>query len=287
MKFFLFIFLISIFLSSCVKNNPDPAWIEVNKWTLESNPNAMYEEGELSQNITDACVFVDEKMMGIFEIPFKIPVLKSGGVNIKIYPVIRNNGISASKKIYPFLSYHEINTEIIQNKTLTINPKTHYNSNVKFWIEDFEDATIKIENDPISKVQIHSGDDPSVLKYGNFYGRVTLNASDSLWFGYTNGHLILPKGGKEVYLEIDYYNTNSLTTGLIAETSLDSKNNINIQLNKQDISTIQWKKIYIDLKELVSYSTSAEFFEISFQALYEAGLPKTDIYLDNIKLVYN
>ena len=287
MKFFLFIFLISIFLSSCVKNNPDPAWIEVNKWTLESNPNAMYEEGELSQNITDACVFVDEKMMGIFEVPFKIPVLKSGGVNIKIYPVIRNNGISASKKIYPFLSYHEINTEIIQNKTLTINPKTHYNSNVKFWIEDFEDATIKIENDPISKVQIHSGDDAAVLKYGNFYGRVTLDASDSLWFGYTNGHLLLPKGGKEVYLEIDYYNTNSLTTGLIAETSLDSKNNINIQLNKQDISTIQWKKIYIDLKELVSYSTSAEFFEISFQALYEAGLPKTDIYLDNIKLVYN
>ena len=60
-------------------------------------------------------------------------------------------------------------------------------------IEDFEDATIKIENDPISKVQIHSGDDPSVLKYGNFYGRVTLNASDSLWFGYTNGQLLLPK----------------------------------------------------------------------------------------------
>ena len=41
---------------------------------------------------------------GIFEVPFKIPILKSGSVSIKVYPVVKNNGISATKKIYPFLT---------------------------------------------------------------------------------------------------------------------------------------------------------------------------------------
>lgn len=283
-----FVLLFSGFLIlSCVKNNPDPSWIEVKEWTLESNPNATQIQGEMTHNITDACVFVDEKIIGIFEVPFKIPILKSGSANIKIYPVIKNNGISATKKIYPFLQYYELNTVLEKNKTVTITPTTRYNNDTKFWIEDFEDATIKIENDPTSTVQILSGSESSILKYGNFYGRVTLNSTDSLWLAYTNGKLDLPKGGKEVYLEIDYYNTNSVTTGLIVVTSNGVSNNPNIQLNKQDPSEIRWKKIYIDLKEMVSYSTTANYFEVSFKALYDAGISPSDIYLDNIKLVYN
>lgn len=287
MKSFLVFFLTGLLFSACVKNNPDPSWIEVKEWTLESNPNATQIQGEMTHNITDACVFVDEKIIGIFEVPFKIPILKSGSVNIKIYPVIKNNGISATKKIYPFLQYYELNTVLEKNKTVTISPTTRYYNDTKFWIEDFEDATIKIENDPTSNVQILSGSESPILKYGNFYGRVTLNSTDSLWLAYTNGKLILPKGGKEVYLEIDYYNTNSVTTGLIVVTSNGASNNPNIQLNKQNPSEVKWKKIYIDLKELVSYSSNANYFEVSFKALYDAGISPSDIYLDNIKLVYN
>lgn len=283
-----FIF-VGLLFSACIKNNPDPSWIEVNKWSLVSNPNAQYPQGLLSENISDAFVFVDEKMIGIFEVPFKIPILKSGKSNIKIYPVVKNNGISATKKIYPFLEFYEINTELVQNKTLTINPVTRYYANTKFWIEDFEDAAVKIDNDPTSKVHIHSENDVRFLKFGNFYGKVTLNASDSLWIGYTTGKLTLPKGGKEVYLEIDYCNTNNVTTGLISISPNDVKNHTNIQLNRQKVENLQWKKMYIDLKELVSYSTSAQYFEISFESLFDvdAGLPSTEIYLDNIKLVYN
>ena len=273
-------------LSSCVKNNPDPSWIEVTKWTLQTNPNAAVSPGELTENLTDACVFIDDQSMGIFEVPFKIPILKSGSVNIKIYPVVKNNGISATKKIYPFLKVFQLNTELIQNQTLTLNPVTSYNDNTQFWIEDFEDAAIKVIDDANSQAHILSGNDPSVLKYGNFYGHVALNSTDSVWLAMTNGQLNLPKGGHEVYLEIDYYNTNSVTTGTVAFSSSSVKGNPNITLNKQDISTIKWKKIYIDLKEVISFSTTAQYFEISFEALYNAGLPQGDIYLDNIKVVY-
>ncbi len=286
MKAFINILLLFFVVSSCVKNNPDPSWIEVNKWSLITNVNATSPQGVLSENFTDAYVFVDNKMMGIFEVPFKIPLLKSGTVNIKIYPVIKNNGISATKKIYPFMEPYELNVNLSQNKTLVINPVTYYNSATQFWIEDFEDATIKIENDVNSKVQIHSNDDPLILKYGNYFGKITLNATDSLWLGRTAGSLVLPKGGKEVYLEIDYYNTNSILTGLVVNTPTSITDNPDIQLNKQEPESVQWKKIYIDLKELVSYSSTATSYEISFKALFDAGLPTSNIYLDNIKIVH-
>ncbi len=112
-----------------------------------------------------------------------------------------------------------------------------------------------------------------------------MNASDSLWLGRTTSGLRLPTG-KEVYLEIDYHNTNSLTTGLVVVAPNGVLDNPNIQLNKQPLETVQWKKIYIDLKELVSYSTTATSHEISFKALFDAGLPSSNIYLDNIKIVH-
>lgn len=282
---YLFICLGFIF-SGCIKNNPDPAWLEVNEWTLQANPNSTMYTGDLTSNFTDAWVFIDDQIIGVFEVPFKIPVLKSGSVNIKIYPTIKNNGISATKKIYPFMEVYELNTELIQNQTLTVHPTTRYYENTNFWIEDFEDAGIKIEDDPNTIAHIESGNDPLILKYGNNYGHVALTSPESFWVAKTNGQLVLPKNGKEIYLEIDYYNTNSVTTGLMAVTPSGNIGNPNVRLNKQDISSIQWKKIYIDLKEVVTYSQSASYFEVTFEAVFDAISSVGDIYIDNIKVVH-
>ena len=136
MKTLLFFTIFILTLSSCVKNNPDPSWLEVNEWTLLQNTNSQYPTGELTHNFTDAWVLVDDKIIGVFEVPFKIPILRSGKVNIKIIPAIRNNGIAATKKIYPFVERYEINTELVQNQTLVLNPTTQYVNVTKFWLED-------------------------------------------------------------------------------------------------------------------------------------------------------
>ena len=115
-KIILFFVLVS--LIACEKNNPDPAWIQVNKWTLVENPDSQYPVGELTQNFTDATVYVDNELIGVFEIPFKIPILKSGVKLIRIYPTIKNNGISVTKKKYPFVEYYEITANLVQNQTL-------------------------------------------------------------------------------------------------------------------------------------------------------------------------
>jgi hypothetical protein len=278
-----------LLLFGCVKNNPNPSWLEVTEWTLISNTFLSGAEGELTHNFSDAWVYIDDEVIGVFEVPFKIPILKSGPCNIKLYPTVRNNGISATKKIYPFMEAYEISTELIQNQTTTINPVTKYNSMSQFSIEDFEDPlnlnilvdqnTSAIKSTPTSNIDLQSFN-------GNFYGLIELNAIDSSWIASTQNQLSIAKG-REAYLEVDYYNSNSITTGLIyVKPDNSTENNPNIRLQPQDPSTIRWKKIYIDLKELIGYSPNGSNFLQSFIAYLDEGKNESEIRLDNIKVVY-
>jgi hypothetical protein len=282
-------FIPILLLLGCVKNNPDPSWLEVTEWTLLSNTGLSGAEGELTHNFSDAWVYIDDEVIGVFEVPFKIPILKSGPCNIKVYPTIRNNGISASKKIYPFMEVFEVNTELIQNQTITLNPVTKYNSMSQFSIEDFEDPlnlnimvdqnTSAIKSTPTSNIDLQSFN-------GNFYGLIQLNSLDSTWIASTQNQLNINKG-RDAYLEIDYYNTNSLTTGLIyVKPDNSTQNNPNIRLQTQDPSSIRWKKIYIDLKELIGYSPNGSNYLQSFIASLDEGKNEGEIRLDNIKVVY-
>ncbi|MES2588314.1 MAG: hypothetical protein V4622_04985 [Bacteroidota bacterium] len=284
-RLFTYSTFIFLFFASCVKNNPDPAWIYITKWDLVENPN-LGTEKELTQNFSDVSISIDDNIIGIFELPIKLPILMEGNHKITIYPVVLNNGISDTKKIYPFCYEYIITANLVKNETLTINPVTKYKDGTKFWIEDFEDASLKIVDDVNSNAFLVRESDPLILKYGNAYGHVPLTTSDSLWRGLTTSNLNLPKGGAEVYLEIDFMNTNSVLTGVIAYDANGSKDNPNIQLNPQDASTMVWKKIYIDLHEIVSFSTSATKFEHYLMSVIDEGKSQADVYIDNIKIVY-
>jgi len=289
MKHVALLFCCAILLSACVRNNPKPIWLSIDNWVLEANPQAIDDAGQLSQNLSEVWVYVDNKVIGVFELPCKIPVLASGsGIKVQLFPAIRNNGISATKKIYPFLEPVVMNMDLVEGETYEITPVTRYYSTVKFWIEDFgSPSQVKIDTDNLSNASLVLDNDPMIaMSVGNDYGHIHLTASDSLWIGYTNENTVLPKSGSEVYMEIDYRNSNSVLTGVIAVSSSGIKDNPNISLNAQDASSMKWKKIYIDLKEIVSFSTSAEYFKQYFRALLDEGNSQGDIYIDNIKLVH-
>ena len=281
-----FFLLLLLGFTACVKNNPDPSWLEVTAWTLQSNIDLSGDEGELSHNITEAWVLIDDKVIGVFQVPFKIPILKDGMCNIKIYPAIKNNGISATKKIYPFLEVYEVNQILTKNQTLTLNPVTKYKSVTQFWIEDFEGVNISLTDDPNTSLTNCETSNENLQPFnGNLYGKVSMNSIDSLWVAYTEDDIFIAKG-KEAYLEIDYHNTNSLTTGLIYVSPAGVTNNINIRLNAQNPETVVWKKIYIELRELIGASPNSSNFLQSFSCYLDPGQISTEILIDNIKVVY-
>ena len=235
-QFILFSGLLFVF-SSCIKNNPSPAWVQINAWTLESNSLSANDPGVLTESITDGWVYIDGELIGVFELPCTIPVLYAGSKTIQVYPTILNNGISATKKIYPFMEVYEVTANLVANETVTLNPVTRYKASAEFWIEDFELASNNIESDPNSLTVHGTSSDPQIIQplNGNQFCRITLDATNNTWVGYSTGSSSLTLNqGQEVYLEIDYHNSNRVTTGLLAVSSSGTVDNPNIQLNPQD-----------------------------------------------------
>ena len=281
-----YFFGVVFILCACVKNNPDPSWLRVNDWSLEANIALSGEEGELSHQLTNAKVFVNDTLLGIFETPFTIPILSQGPCEIKVYPVVVNNGISATKKVYPFIEFYQTDITLVKNETVEINPVTKYKSIANFWIEDFEDINTSIENDPnTSLANLQVSNENLTAFNGNYYGKVILNEIDSTWVAYTLDQLPIPKG-VDCFLELDYYNTNDVYQGLLSVSPDGITNNINVRMNAQEVDAVYWKKIYIELKELVIASPNQSSFLQSFSASLDAEDTEGLIYLDNIKVVW-
>ncbi len=275
-----------LLFTSCIKNNPDPAWISVGEWTLLDNPSV--DEGELTANFTDAWVYVDEKLIGVFEVPFKIPIIKSGSSTIKLYPTVLNNGISATKAQYPFVEPYIITADLESNQTIEIQPVTQYYSNCQFTILDFEDANSGFEDSPSSLANLVITNDPAIIQpfNGIGFGRVSLTSSLYTWISSTTPEMVLPKSGADVYMEVDFHNTADVVTGVLAISGTEVTQNPNVQLNKQDPSEVKWKKIYIELKTIVSGSSAADAFRQSFQATLPDDVTSAQINLDNIKIIH-
>lgn len=288
MKNIVFICLVSCFLFGCVRNNPKPVWLDLSEWQIQDNPELMEDPGYLNHNFTDVWVYVDNKLIGVFELPCKIPVLITGEAkSVRLYPTIRNNGISGTKKIYPFCDPFEQAYDLVSGNTISIQPITRYNTNCQFWLEDFESSSSKIITDPIvSNASMSFENDPNISLDGT-YAHVNLDGVDSLWRGIAVDPIQLPKFGAEVYMEVDYHNTISVLQGFVTVysdgTTIDNPFG---QMNKQEPGSAKWKKIYFDMKEVVSYYTGSSGYKPYLQAAIQEATGTADIYIDNVRLVY-
>lgn len=289
MKNIVLIGLVSFLLFGCVRNNPQPVWLDLSTWQIEDNPELIEGPGFLNHNFTDVWVYVDNKLIGVFELPCKIPVLITGeGKSVRLYPTIRNNGISGTKKIYPFCEAFEQTYDLVEGSTISIQPITRYSKECEFWLEDFESSSSKFTTDTDnSNTNMTFESDPNISLDGT-YGHISLNGStDSLWRGISVDPIVLPKSGAEVYMEIDYHNTNNVEQGFVTVYSGGSTvDNPYGQMNKQDPGSVKWKKIYFDMKEIVSYYTASSGYKPYLKSVIQEATGSADIYIDNIRLVH-
>ena len=88
-------------------------------------------------------------------------------------------------------------------------------------------------------------------------------------------------------MELDYMNTNSLAIGIISQTaSTYTVNDPFILINSQEESNMEWKKIYLDLTEYISYIQNPIYFEYYIVTVLDADKTSGTVYLDNIKIVH-
>jgi len=270
-------------INSCELINPEeqiPSYIYIEKIDLNITSS---DQGSGSHKITDAWVYVDDQLIGAFELPAKFPVLWSGAHTITVKPGIKVNGISSSRAIYPFYSTYIINTTLVEDSVVKICPVVTYTSSVVFkWSESFEDGGVSLVKTIFSDTIIEKTSDASKVFEGNYSGVVHLNNDKKLFECKTIDSYFLPKGDVPTFLELNYKSNESIFVGIIANNSSQSESRGVLYINKSDV----WNKIYINLKTAVNEFPNSTEYQIFFHVENTAETVNSEILLDNIKLVH-
>ena len=288
-SFYLLLAFIFIF-SACEIINPEesiPSYIRINQIGLET----AYGQGTASQKIVDVWIYVDDELIGAFELPATFPVIAEGYHEIIIKPGIELNGIAPTRAIYPFYSPIIKNINFIKDSIIVLDSlfalTTFYYNDTEFpWggvgQEDFEESGITIDSTYRSEtgITVTSQD----VFEGNHSGLVTLSGTVDFFEAKSDEDdpFYLPQAGSYVFLELNYKTNNHFTVGVFANSNTSSSQHPIFVIKPND----EWNKIYINLTPTVSRETQALDFNIFFGAVLDEGVEKAEILFDNIKLVH-
>jgi hypothetical protein len=280
-KFYSFFIILSIILSSCSKDDYEaqvPTYITINSISLSTN---LATEGSASSNIVDAWVFINEDLVGVYELPATFPVLKEGSVTLKVFAGIKNNGISAARERYLLYDPYVEQVTLVKGETIEISPVVNYASGAQFsWLEDFENASLSFLYTSGSDTIINK--QSNIVREGTFSGQVSLNSGMDFFEATSIGFTGVPRTGGPVYLEFDFITNEELLIGLY----LDTDQYALVSLN----TSSEWKKIYIDLGSVINDSPPASELKVFLGIKSTSSIPfitsNPEIYLDNLKLVH-
>ena len=282
------LFILFIF-NSCYKfegGQTIPTYLQIDKVSLETS---YYDEGTNSQSITDAWVYVDDGLIGAFELPATVPVLASGQHKLEIRPGIKLNGISSTRVPYPFyqpITYSDFN--FIPDSTLKVkDPTTEYYSNLKFaWLEDFEKSSITFVENLGSDTAIRHTEPGSAEAFtddnSSFSGVVHLTSDRPVWSALSYNQFENQAQGALVLMELNFKTDNYVSIGIVL---LEESQYVKIPLLILNHAK-EWTKIYVNLGPNLSLHPGANVYQVYFESGIEDGKSEASIYLDNIKLIY-
>ncbi len=265
-----------------------PAWIQIDSIQLVDNPNA--NEGSLSQNITDGWVFINEEMVGIFELPATIPILDEGQRRLLVGPGIKVSTISTLRDNYLFFQGHEQDVDLVPGETLRIEPVTRYRDPAGMYeyrlIDDFEDGLLNVETTEASNAQIFRTTNPDFVYEGSGSGLLEINDTVTA-VAIRTEDMQLPQRGKAVFLEMDYYTDYPLVIGLYVNNGQLRDQNIDyLTLNRLEEEGIRFRKAYVSLTSTLAQAANPQSVYIYFAPDIGAnGGENGKVILDNLKVM--
>ncbi|MCB0821317.1 MAG: hypothetical protein KDC09_01375 [Bacteroidales bacterium] len=286
------IIILGIIGVSCDKFEGDqtiPSYIHVDTIFLGNNPELA--EGALTHNFTDVWAYIDDDLLGAFELPADIPVLANGEHKLTLYAGIKLNGLSGTRSPYPFIEprvYENFN--FIIDSTIIKNPTVTYRDNTVFaWMENFEDPSLGLQptsnsDTTINRIMYSSSNPP----YGLASGAGYLDDSHAIFeiasYDPEAGGLDLPRYGEYVLMEMEYNSNTQLLVGLFIYEIASGIIQHSIVILKPTDG--KWKKIYVNLTPAVDQYSSADYYNVYFHAEKQAYDDLEYVYLDNLKVIY-
>ena len=243
-------------------------------------------QGSSANNISELWVYGETDVLGVFPLPANIPVLQGEEgepISIRLLAGIRANGISATRKPYPFYKSLDLDFPFIPGSTTTVEFNTTYTDNSEFILaENFESAN-RFQASSTSTASVVRTTDPALVFEGSASGMIVLSDSLAHVTSSTQEQLYdLHKDGP-IWLEFNYRCNNSFAVGLSVIGGSNVQRTPIIVLNP---SGDEWKKLYLDLGPLVLSTPDAYGYELTLDAIIDINNDTGLILVDNFKIVH-
>jgi hypothetical protein len=268
-------------LAACEKGDKVPSYLRMDQATVNANTSI---QGTSSSKIPGVWVYANDKAIGVWQVPSRLPVLGGGPIGIKVVAGIARNGVADDLVQYPFFATWETTVPGTPERTDTLRPGFEYFEGLDFWIEGFEDAGVQFLDDVDSDTALYRIVDEAQVFEGNASAGFFLDQDHGFARFYTDQDFAASDG--PAYLELDYRCDHQFLIGVRYEPLGGVASNTPYLFVNPTGSgtTMPWKKIYVDLSSALNNPSSAPR-EIYFEGQLLGGASAARIYLDNVKLV--
>lgn len=270
--------------NGCLFNpdEPEPAYLAVDELSFTTTTL----QGTSSHAITEIWVYANDNIVGVYDLPARIPVLETGPTSLSFYAGIKNNGIASTRIKYPFYTPFDTTLNLQPLSQHTIKPRFRYESNVDFHVIDFNNNTNPFYTEPTSDVDLQHTNVPAQVFEGNGSAYMALSGSNDYMLVRTDEHFTW-KAGDVVFAEMNFSNNNTFAVGVVAYNSASTNRSFALIFNpgSPPPGQPQWKKIYVDLGFAIGQHANADYFEFYIECNRQSEVSTAELFLDNIKLL--
>lgn len=272
MKWFstLFIYIIYLNFNSCTKASSEyPAYLKCDSARLMPN---VY--GEPNSNIFGLHVAVGTDNRGVWQMPFKMPILNEGINSVVISPVIKVNDLSTLFVTYPFYKIKNVDLNLIKSATIDTIFTFEYIDSMKITMNETMDVKTNFSSSELSSFARNGANsmmlkaDPSTLD----------SSATAFYFKPINFN-----PAETSYMELDYYMASGVIGVGLAYTDAAGVTKIAVGGNYL-VPHSQWTHVYFDLNPILAKITTTQFTPV-FILIPEKGASNSKAYIDNIKIL--
>jgi hypothetical protein len=296
---FLFSILLSLFLGCNQEEAARPLYLKIDRMHLQTDYS---EEGTAHSDFSTVWVYLNDKIIGAFELPAILPVIPKEGKNeLRLLAGISTNGISSFRSINTSLTPVNLefdyentggapDTLIIPEDDLVVTYKDFYEVTI---VEDFDDPGLNFQRTAFSDTGFIKIDDADSIFSFQAYGAnqpepnsesglIVLDAQNPQVDLHSVVSYSIPPGTQNLYLEITYRTNAQVGFGLVANLPTGDRSDVTAGV----LPKSEWNKIYINLITELQAFPGASGYQVLIRAQKPDNLPEARIFLDNIKLVY-
>lgn len=276
---FCFLFL------GCSKIDPKievPSYIEIDDYSVVTDTNT---QGTNNQSFTNVLVLTATQNLGYYPLPAKIPILGSGNTRLNIRPVILVNGVKFLRLDYPVMAGYDTIFPLQQGQVLKVKPTFKYYTSSSFpLLEDFEGPNNQLVNsDPLDTVTAKK--DHANAIYGGECYTLHLDSAHALSQVQSVSGFTVSTTGASTYLELNYKGNMPMEIGVIGSDNPGFISNPDRRVSGGVNATDVWKKVYINLSEIVRYPPVHQCYFLYFYISRSFGDINSQVFIDNVKVV--